>query len=286
MQRKHRISIVTPSFNQAAFLEETIVSVLDQGYPNLEYIIVDGGSTDHSVEIIRKYEKHLSYWISEPDSGMYEAIAKGFDKSTGDVMAWINSDDIFFASAFKRVSDIFERYPLIQWLGGCTCHIDEHSDVIFTRPQEKWNKYKYYRLQYQYIQQEGTFWRRSLWNKAGAHINTTYRLAADLELWLRFFQHAEYYTLNLPLGCFRVRSNNQKSLEQRNTYDEEAKKAITSFPIPASDITHLKRDNFYQTYISRLPVIRRLAAFKDAEVTKFPASFTFDQKRQQFILSE
>src|SRR5688500_12214725 len=95
-----RITIVTPNYNYGHFLEKAIVSVLDQQYPNLEYIIIDGGSTDNSIEIIRKYEKHLAYWISEPDKGMYDAINKGFSRATGEVMAWLNSDDTYFPWAF------------------------------------------------------------------------------------------------------------------------------------------------------------------------------------------
>ena len=101
MKNLPKISIVTPSFNQAQFIEETILSVLNQNYPNLEYIIIDGGSTDGSVDIIKKYADKIAYWVSEKDSGMYDAINKGFGKSTGEILAWINSDDIFFDNKRK-----------------------------------------------------------------------------------------------------------------------------------------------------------------------------------------
>lgn len=108
-----KISIVTPSFNQASFLEETIDSVLSQRDPNLEYVIMDGGSSDNSVEVIKRKTSRLAYWTSEPDKGQYDAINKGFAKTTGDIMAWINSDDKYTPWAFSIVRDLFTKYPQI-----------------------------------------------------------------------------------------------------------------------------------------------------------------------------
>lgn len=102
-----KISIVTPSYNQGQFIEETIRSVLLQGYPNLEYIVIDGGSTDNSLEIIQKYEPWLRYWISEPDEGQADAIHKGFQRASGDLLAWQNSDDFYQLGAFQRIAEFF-----------------------------------------------------------------------------------------------------------------------------------------------------------------------------------
>src|ERR1044071_7696025 len=113
-----RITIVTPSYNQAAFLEETMLSVLDQGYPNLEYIVIDGGSTDGSVDIIRKHASRLSWWISEKDAGMYDAIQKGFARSSGQIMGWINSDDRHFQKSLFVIAEIFERIKEVDWILG------------------------------------------------------------------------------------------------------------------------------------------------------------------------
>ena len=117
---KPKISIVTPSFNQGRFLEETILSVLNQRYPNLEYIVIDGGSTDESVDIIRRYENRLAYWISERDNGQVPAINKGLEQATGDIFAFINSDDVYLPGAFAAVAEYFENYPECEWVCGDT----------------------------------------------------------------------------------------------------------------------------------------------------------------------
>src|SRR5580658_2018681 len=104
-----KISIITPSYNQGQFLEETMLSVFNQGYPNLEYIVIDGGSTDNSVEIIKKYENRLTYWESQKDRGQTHAINKGFEKSTGEIIAWLNSDDVYCENALFIIADFFEK---------------------------------------------------------------------------------------------------------------------------------------------------------------------------------
>src|SRR6516165_3673631 len=113
-----RISIVTPSYNQAQFIEETIRSVLLQGYPNLEYVIMDGGSSDQSVKIIKKYEPWLAYWVSTRDKGQAEAINKGFARATGEIWAWLNSDDVYEMGVFSRVAKLFQQLPDVDVLSG------------------------------------------------------------------------------------------------------------------------------------------------------------------------
>jgi glycosyltransferase involved in cell wall biosynthesis len=106
-----KISIITPSFNQAQYLERTIQSVLDQNYPDLEYIIIDGGSVDGSVDVIKKYEKNIAFWVSEKDGGQTDALNKGFKKATGEIIGWQNSDDIYLAGSFEKISQVFNELP-------------------------------------------------------------------------------------------------------------------------------------------------------------------------------
>jgi glycosyltransferase involved in cell wall biosynthesis len=282
-----RISVITPSFNQSQFLEKTIQSVVSQQYPNLEYIIIDGGSSDGSVEIIKKYEKYLAFWCSEKDKGMYHAIQKGFEKSTGDILTWINSDDLLFPNSLKRANEIFNRYSQVEWLGGSTCRIDENSDVVYVSAPRKWNRFNYYLGDFKFIQQEGTFWRRSLWEKAGGCINTSYQLAGDLDLWLRFFRYADFYALCAPLGCFRVRKENQKTLESMDDYIVEAQKAIAGFPVRKEDRRRMDKYRFYLRWISKIPLLAASPKVKNhfcGEILQFPSEFYFDQREQQFLM--
>ena len=172
MRSPPRISIVTPNFNNANFIEQTILSVLSQGYSDLEYIVVDGASTDGSVEIIEKYKDSISCIISEPDRGHADALNKGFAKATGDILAWINSDDIYPPWSFSVVSEIFSTHQDIHWITGVPASWDKHSNLIYISPEPKYiNIYNYLLGNFTWIQQESVFFTKSLWDKSGAFIN-------------------------------------------------------------------------------------------------------------------
>jgi len=217
-----KISIITPNFNGAQYLEETILSVLGQNYPYLEYIIVDGGSTDGSLEIIKKYEKRLTWWLSEPDNGMYHAIQKGFDRSTGDIMAWINSDDMYHKNALFTVAEIFDNIPNINWLTGANTFYDEFGRTIHCIQSRMFTKFDFYNHDFKWIQQESTFWRRQLWEKTGSSLNVNLKYAGDFELWLRFFQYDRLFVTDALIGGFRYRLENQLSLDHIDEYLIEA----------------------------------------------------------------
>lgn len=220
-----KITIVTPSFNQGKYLEDTILSVLGQGYPNLEYIIIDGGSIDDSVSIIRKYENQLAYWVSEKDEGLYHGLQKGFAKSTGEIMAWINADDMYHKKSLFLVAGIFEKFGNVSWLMGSNTYFDEsgfpfvYNDLPHA---QRWSRSRLLMCDGQFIQQESVFWRRTLWDQAGGYIDQNHSLAADFELWLRFFRYGQLYTTSYILGGFRFRSENQKSFTQRSHYLQQA----------------------------------------------------------------
>jgi hypothetical protein len=223
-KREPKLSLVTATLNRAPFLEDTIRSVLDQNYPSLEYVIIDGGSTDGSLDIIRKYESRLSHWVSEPDAGHFDALQKGFAHTTGDVMAFINSDDKFCPWAFSVVGEIFAKFPQIEWLTTLFPIIwDAAGRATHCRGTEGFSKEGFFRGQYlpgnhgayatHWIQQESTFWRRSLWEKAGGRVDTTMRVGGDFELWARFFKHADLYAVSTPLGGFRIHGDQFTALQ-------------------------------------------------------------------------
>jgi glycosyltransferase involved in cell wall biosynthesis len=222
-----KISVVTPNFNQGDFLERTICSVLDQGYPNLEYIIIDGDSTDSSVDIIKKYEDQLHCWISEKDEGMYYAINKGFSKSTGEIMCWINSDDVLWENSLFYIAELFSNNGRIQWLQGYPSVIDENGELFYQRDPVASRYHFYmgvYKKDFSFVQQESTFWTRALWEKAGGQLDVKYALAADFDLWMRFFKYEELFCTRQQLAAFRKREGQRSS--DRKQYLNEADMSV------------------------------------------------------------
>jgi glycosyltransferase involved in cell wall biosynthesis len=218
-----KISLVTPVFNSGHYLEATIRSVLGQQYPNLEYIIIDGGSTDGSVDIIRKYESQLHFWTSEADCGMYDAINKGFAHSRGELMGWISATDLLHAGSLFVVGGVFRTFPEVEWITGRPTGFNNDGMAVEFLKLRRWARMPFLAGANRYIQQESTFWRRSLWERAGGRVDDSRRSASDFELWVRFFRYARLYSVDALIGGFRSHPDSLglQNLEECHRIQEE-----------------------------------------------------------------
>ena len=178
------VSIITPSFNQAAYLEQTILSVLGQDYPRIEYIVIDGASTDGSVDVIRKHESKLAYWVSEKDRGQADAINKGFARATGDIMDWLNSDDYYLPGAVSAAAKVFEENPDVAMVYGNMLAVDEHGKIFNTL------SYRQLTLEdllcFQIIGQPAVFMRRAALDDL--RLEPSFHLLLDHHLWIQIAQ--------------------------------------------------------------------------------------------------
>ncbi|MDM8520484.1 glycosyltransferase family 2 protein [Anaerolineales bacterium HSG6] len=191
------LSIVTPSYNQADFLPTTIASVLEQSYPALEYFIVDGASTDGTVDILRQHglsgwaegqnDSRNICWISEPDHGQAEAINKGFRRTTGEIVGWLNSDDIYLPEAFERVATFFQNYPHVDVIYGDYHLIDEHDQIILRKKEIPFD-YNILLYGLDYISQPTVFFRRAMLEQVG-YLDEQLNYGLDWDYWLRLAQH-------------------------------------------------------------------------------------------------
>jgi glycosyltransferase involved in cell wall biosynthesis len=235
-----KISVVTPSYNQGMYLEETMLSVLSQKYPNLEYIVIDGGSSDQSVSIIQKYGAQLSYWESAPDRGFGHAINKGFSRATGEILCWLNSDDILLPGALLQVGAYFARHPNVGLVFGDRHIINERSVLVSRR------KYFFYlpgQLRFaKTLPQECTFWRREPFEKVGAQLDEKLKFAIDLDLWCRLSKVTTFRHLPFFLGGFREQSLSKSAV--------------------LSDTGIRERNSIIDRYFGGLPSAKRLKAYQ------------------------
>lgn len=197
------ISIVTPSFNQGQFLEETMLSVLEQDYPNIEYIVIDGASQDNSVEIIHKYADRLAYWASEPDKGQTEAINKGFARAHGEILAWINSDDTYNPGVFREAVTFLQSQAAVGAVYGDLHFIDESGRVVGQFPAAQ-TDLRRLRRGYVHIPQPATFFRADLWRQVGP-LDDSFFFAMDYDLWVRLAGVTQFKYLPGPIWAnFRM----------------------------------------------------------------------------------
>lgn len=235
-----RISVVVPSYNQAAFLPAALDSLLNQDYPDLEIIVMDGGSADGSADVLRAYAPRLAAAVSEPDRGQSHAINKGMALATGEVLSWLNSDDILLPGALQAVGEIFAAFPGVEWLTGQPANLG--ADGVLRHFPLKTGRWQgaiwrgwYHGRALGFIRQEGTFWRRSLWEQAGGQVDEARHYTMDYDLWRRFARHAPLVTADETLAAFREHPA-QKTADLAGYYAEAGVRlpqAVRWFMLPA-----------------------------------------------------
>jgi glycosyltransferase involved in cell wall biosynthesis len=214
-----RITIVTASYNQGAFLDQALASIHDQNYPNLEHIVIDGGSTDKSVEIIERYAPRLAYWHTRRDDGQSHAINAGFQRATGDIFAWVNSSDCLAPGALFTMARTFADVKQAAWAVGDCLWIDEAGNEVgrwtpgqITLPRViDWGR--------NYINQPAVFWTRTLWERSGV-LDESLHYAMDFDLWLEFFRHAEPRIVGSAIGVNRRHGCSKTSTVGVPMFDE------------------------------------------------------------------
>jgi glycosyltransferase involved in cell wall biosynthesis len=219
-----KISVITPSFNQAQFIERTILSVLSQNYPDLEFIIMDGGSTDGTLEILKKYANRI-IWKSEKDNGQSDAINKGLQMATGDIVTYLNSDDTYEPEALQKIADFFQNNPTQKWVYG-KCKIINANDQEIRKPITFYKnllsrRYNYTKLLTEnFISQPATFWKKALHAEIG-YFNTEEHFCMDYDFWLRIGQKYPAGIINDYLANFRYYTNSKSGSVNKKQFQDE-----------------------------------------------------------------
>jgi len=235
------ISIVTPSFNQAAFVVHTARSVFLQRYPRLEYVMMDGGSTDGTVEALEPYRQHFHHFVAEKDGGQADAIRRGFEHTTGEIMAYLNSDDMLAPGCLNFVAEYFRTHPNVDAVYSNRVIVDQHNVVIgyWILPRHR-NRLM---MRWDLIPQETCFWRRRLYDKVGG-VDASYRFAMDYDLFTRFMLHGRMRRVKRFLGAFRMHTDS-KSVQQLETIGkEEIQRVGTTYKIRYSRFDKLRGPMF------------------------------------------
>ncbi len=217
-ERLPRISVVTPSYNQAKFLTATMESIHSQNYPDLEHIVIDGGSTDGSVEIIERYADKLTYWISEPDNGQTDAIAKGFDRATGEIFCWLNSDDLLEPWTLAEVAEYFNKNPEVEFVYGDSLWIDDEGTTIKPKREHGFSHLVWF-YDHNFLPQPSSFWRRGLYERVGG-VDRSFENAMDADLWARFAAVTRPRHVRRPWSRMRWYPE-QKNTARRDVSKEE-----------------------------------------------------------------
>jgi GT2 family glycosyltransferase len=245
-----RLCMVTTNFNYGAFLDDCMRSIVtSRGFARVDYVVMDGGSTDNSVDVISSYAPHLKHWQSARDAGMYHAIQDGFGKSDAPYMGWLNSDDQLAPWTIQTVLDIFDQLPEVRWITSRYPMQARRDGVViktdFLPGVDDWGFFNGEHIRSLglpstgWIVQDCTFWRRDLWDEVGGCFDLSLKLAGDFELWARFLQKTPLYVVPVPFGIYRVHGSN-KAIAQRDTYRDECVAVLNRYtPIIPSDLQKL-----------------------------------------------
>ncbi len=301
---KPKISVITVCKNAAPFIRACIESVINQSYANIEFIIVDGMSTDGTIEIIQEYKSSISIFISEPDNSPNEALNKGFKLATGDILCWLNADDQFWPDALNIVSEVFTDIPSINWITGYPTWFTEDGGLVnelfiqtkiplpslvydgLYKKFYRWSKKKILSGDFLSIQQESVFWRRSLWESANEHIASR-GIAFDFELWLRFLQYEQLYSIPIPLSGFRVRDNQLSS--NQKIYVAECENLIQEYKLKMNstqrlilELNSILLKSLKPFYYYNFPLVSKLYIY----IAELPPVIRYNQQLHKFELED
>lgn len=237
-----RISIVTPCYNHAQYIKWTVRSVLLQRYPNLEYIFMDGGSTDGTQDVVAPYRDRFAHFVSERDKGQSDAIHRGFQKATGDIMAYLNSDDMLAPGTLHYVAEFFERNPDVDFIYSHRCTVDSVNKALWYWILPRHNNYLM--MRWDLIPQETAFWRRSLFEKAG-NIDPQYRFAMDYDLFVRYMLDGKLKRVNRFLGAFRQHDAAKTSLLLETVGKQEIAQVWRKFGLANSKLDPIRSKVFF-----------------------------------------
>lgn len=223
-----RISLVTTTLNAEAYLADCLASIGSQRYPDLEHIVIDAGSTDRTAEILEAHADQITEHRVVPGIGMYAGLKLGFSMTTGDVMGWINADDVLHPGALSLLDLLFAQNRQVNWVTGRPCLIDDENRA-FAIPEHRYrSRHRFLAGDRRWIQQESTFWRRDLWERVGG-LDEAFKYAGDFDLWFRFYQQDRLFLLDCLLGAFRVHRQGQLSRQHATEYQREVNQVYRHF---------------------------------------------------------
>lgn len=262
-----KISIITPSYNQGHYIEETILSIIGQGYANLEYIIIDGGSTDATVEVIKKYQDQITYWVSEKDKGQSDAINKGLKMATGDVVAWLNSDDIYTPGTLQAVADAFVANPKAGIAyGDVESFFPDGKTELWTNRFDSRDFFS--RVS---IHQPAVFWRRALHHQFG-YLDESFYYLMDYDLWARIFFNSPSVRIEKTLARFRVHDSAKTGNNPIGLYDDY-RRVISRIARSLHDDTLMKK-------------LKQLGVYHNTEEAVYPGFSALSQTQEAQLLEE